>query len=59
VLRQFNLPWRAAAVLLRIVPGFLRDTVYNAVARRRYRFFGRFDTCMLPRDLDHSRFLDG
>ena len=59
VLRQFNLPWRAAAVLLRIVPGFLRDTVYNAVARRRYRFFGRFDTCMLPHDLDHSRFLDG
>jgi hypothetical protein len=41
------------------MPKFLRDAAYNAVARRRYRIFGRSEICMLPPDPDYSRFLDG
>src|SRR5688572_17434997 len=33
--------WRLLARLVRIVPQRLRDAVYGAIARRRYRFFGR------------------
>jgi predicted DCC family thiol-disulfide oxidoreductase YuxK len=42
---------------LRIVPRFLRDRLYGAVARRRYRWFGRFDGCPLPPPELRSRFL--
>ena len=58
VLKQFGGPWRPAASLLQLVPKFLRDPAYNAVARHRYRIFGRSDVCTLPRDADHTRFLD-
>ena len=40
-------PWRAFG-LLRIVPRPLRDAVYRRVARNRYRWFGRRETCWLP-----------
>jgi predicted DCC family thiol-disulfide oxidoreductase YuxK len=58
VLGQLRGPWRALASALRFVPRFLRDPAYNAVARYRYRIFGRSGVCTLPRDADHIRFLD-
>ena len=58
VLNQLGGPWRSAAFLLHLLPKFLRDLVYNAISRHRYRIFGRSDTCTLPRDQDHTRFLD-
>ena len=59
VLRQLGSPWRSTAFLLQLMPKFLRDAAYNAVGRHRYRIFGRSEICMLPRDPDYSRFLDG
>ena len=32
----------------KIIPRFLRDGLYNAVAKNRYRFFGKKDQCMIP-----------
>ncbi len=58
VLRDLAGPWRALASLLQLMPKSLRDAVYNAVARRRYRIFGRYEVCMLPPDQDRGRFLD-
>jgi predicted DCC family thiol-disulfide oxidoreductase YuxK len=58
VLKQLGGPWRPAAFLLQLVPRFLRNTAYNTVARYRYHLFGRSETCTLPRNQDHSRFLD-
>ena len=40
-----------------IVPRFLRDWVYQFIARNRYRFFGKRETCRLPTDSEKSRFL--
>ena len=43
-----NLPgWGWARVLLS-VPKPLRDTVYNLVARNRYRIFGKYEECFIP-----------
>lgn len=39
--------------LLRIVPRPLRDLVYDWVASNRSRWFGRFDSCLLPQR-DHG-----
>jgi predicted DCC family thiol-disulfide oxidoreductase YuxK len=58
VLKQLGAPWRSAAFLLQLLPTFLRNASYNAVARHRYRIFGRSETCTLPRVEDQSRFLD-
>ncbi len=58
VLKQLPGLWRPAASLLQLVPKSLCDAVYKAVARRRYRIFGRSEVCMLPPDQDRSRFLD-
>ena len=58
VLNELKGLWLPVASLLRLLPKFLRDPAYNAVARHRYRIFGRSDSCTLPRDQDHSRFLD-
>ncbi len=51
-------PWRAGAAL-RFVPRFLRDAVYDLVARHRLRFFGPGDHCAVPRAGDRERFRDG
>ena len=50
-------PWRAATVF-RIVPTALRDWAYDLFARHRYRLFGRYDACPLPRPEVRARFID-
>lgn len=50
--------WRVLAVVARIVPPPIADAIYMAIARRRYRFFGRFAACPLPRPEWRSRFLE-
>jgi predicted DCC family thiol-disulfide oxidoreductase YuxK len=49
--------WRLCAAFL-LVPRPLRDRVYDFVARRRYRWFGRRETCRLPTPDLRVRFLD-
>jgi predicted DCC family thiol-disulfide oxidoreductase YuxK len=58
VLQQGGTGWRLAASIAKLMPRFLRDAAYNAIARYRYRLFGRSEACTLPSDRDHSRFLD-
>jgi predicted DCC family thiol-disulfide oxidoreductase YuxK len=41
-----------------ILPRPLRDFAYDLFAKYRYRFFGRYDSCMLPSPEIRSRFLD-
>ncbi|MES2423316.1 MAG: thiol-disulfide oxidoreductase DCC family protein [Pseudomonadota bacterium] len=50
-------PWRMAW-LAWLVPSPLRDAAYRLVARNRYRWFGRTETCMLPPPDAAARFLD-
>ena len=56
--RHLGFPYRLISVT-RIVPRVLRDVVYDWVARNRYRWFGRRETCMMPTPDRSSRFLDG
>jgi predicted DCC family thiol-disulfide oxidoreductase YuxK len=41
-----------------IIPSFIRDAVYNFVARNRYRWFGRKEECMIPTPELKSRFIN-
>jgi predicted DCC family thiol-disulfide oxidoreductase YuxK len=51
-----GMPWKLLAAL-RIVPTFIRDRVYDFVARNRYQWFGRYDSCPLPTAEDRARYL--
>jgi len=54
---ELGWPWkimRAAGIL----PKVLRDALYDVVARTRYRVFGRYEQCLLPRPEFRSRFVD-
>jgi predicted DCC family thiol-disulfide oxidoreductase YuxK len=41
-----------------IVPPFIRNAVYDWIARNRYRWFGKRDECMIPTPELKSRFLN-
>jgi len=59
ILRALSyLPWPWSwAWAGRVLPRALRDSVYRWVARHRYRWFGRRDSCFLPRPEWQGRFL--
>jgi len=48
--------WRLAGVGW-LLPGAWRDALYRFVARHRYRWFGRQESCMLPTPALKARFL--
>jgi len=43
-----NLPGYRWTRALFLVPKWLRDGVYNVVAKNRYRIFGKYDACFVP-----------
>ncbi len=43
---------------LLLVPAFLRDPLYDLVARNRYRWFGHRVTCFVPTAATRGRFID-
>lgn len=40
-----------------IVPSIIRNVVYNIIAKNRYKWFGKKDTCMVPTAALEERFL--
>jgi predicted DCC family thiol-disulfide oxidoreductase YuxK len=50
--------WAALGSLARLVPQGLRDALYGVIARNRYRWFGRKDSCRIPTAAERKRFLD-
>ena len=52
---QLHGPWSWFGGL-RVLPKFLRDGCYGLIARRRFRLFGRRDTCSVPAYNDEWRF---
>jgi predicted DCC family thiol-disulfide oxidoreductase YuxK len=57
ILGELGGVWRYAQIL-QIVPTSLLDLLYRLVAKNRYRFFGRYDSCLLPDREHRSRFIE-
>jgi len=57
VCRKLGGAWPLLYVLM-IIPRPLRDGIYNWVARHRYKWFGKKESCWLPAPEWKSRFLD-
>jgi predicted DCC family thiol-disulfide oxidoreductase YuxK len=41
-----------------IAPAFIRNAVYNIIAKNRYKWFGKQESCMMPTPDLQSRFLN-
>jgi predicted DCC family thiol-disulfide oxidoreductase YuxK len=57
ILRSFGPGWKFIALLVSIVPRFVRDPLYRWIARNRYRMFGRRAACRVPTADIADRFL--
>lgn len=57
IARALGFPWSLAFLAI-VVPRPLRDALYDAIARRRYRWFGREEACPVPPPDVADRFLD-
>jgi predicted DCC family thiol-disulfide oxidoreductase YuxK len=56
ILQNLSWPWKWLSVF-RFVPTFASDPLYRFVARNRYRWFGRSESCMMPRPEWKQQFL--
>jgi predicted DCC family thiol-disulfide oxidoreductase YuxK len=56
IARRLRWPWSLAAAFL-IVPPPLRNVVYDFIARHRYRWFGKSESCRVPTPELRERFL--
>lgn len=56
--RKLRGPWPALAWAGMLLPRRLRNTVYDWIARNRYRWMGQSEQCMLPTPDIRSRFLE-
>lgn len=48
--------WKLLTIL-KIIPSFIRNPLYRYIARNRYKWFGKQESCMLPTEEMKKRFL--
>lgn len=57
MLRSLGKGWKLLYGFI-IIPKFIRDAVYNLIARNRYKWFGKKEACWVPTPELRERFLD-
>lgn len=59
ILRMFKLlPWYLSWLyVFIIIPKFIRDFLYDLIAKNRYKFFGKRETCIVPSQEIKDKFL--
>ena len=56
VLRLLPFPWPVLSVM-RFIPKSIRDGIYDWIARKRYKWFGKKEQCPIPTPEDQRRFI--
>jgi predicted DCC family thiol-disulfide oxidoreductase YuxK len=56
IARKMSNLWPLFFVLL-IIPSFIRDGVYDFIAKNRYKWFGKKEQCMIPTPGSREKFL--
>ncbi len=57
ILQEIGGFWRVSG-FLKILPLFVLNLGYDAIAKTRYRIFGKFDQCLMPDPKHKDKFLD-
>lgn len=56
ITRGLGFPYNSATMFF-IIPSFIRDWVYDIIARNRYKWYGKRDQCMIPTPELNAKFL--
>jgi len=56
ILTDLGGAWKLIAVL-KLIPKPIRNKFYQLIAKKRYRYFGKRATCLLPTPVNKKRFL--
>ena len=56
IMARLPFPWKAFSVMW-LIPGAIRDWLYDRVALNRYAIFGKHQSCVLPTPDHERRFL--
>ena len=56
IMNQFNGLWKTSCFLW-IFPEFIRNKVYDFIAKNRYKWFGKKEACMIPTIEIRAKFL--
>lgn len=59
VLQALGGGWALLAGIARLFPRVLRDAVYDFIAARRHRWFGKGDACAMPSEALRQRLISG
>lgn len=57
VAKQLDVPVKLLYGFI-IIPAFIRNAVYNFIAKNRYKWFGKKESCMIPTPALQSRFIN-
>ena len=53
---RLKFPWNLSIIFL-VLPPFLRNPIYDIIARNRYKWFGKRDACRIPTEAERNIFL--
>lgn len=57
IAKQLRFPINILIIFI-IVPNFIRNWIYDLIARNRYKWFGKMDDCMIPTPEIKAKFLE-
>jgi predicted DCC family thiol-disulfide oxidoreductase YuxK len=58
IAKRLDGAWPLLYYLFFWIPPFIADAVYNYIGNRRYRWFGKKESCWIPDDNLRQRFID-
>lgn len=57
IAKSLSFPTKTLSIFL-IIPSFIRNWVYDFIAKNRYKWFGKKQSCMIPTQELNAKFLD-
>lgn len=57
IAKKLELPASLLSIFI-IVPPFIRNWIYDFIAKNRYKWYGKKDTCMIPTPELKAKFLE-
>ena len=58
ILKSMGGTWSTIGYAVGMIPDTLADRAYNIIARNRYHWFGKRESCRHPSPAEHNLFLD-
>jgi len=56
IAKELGFPWNLLYIFI-IIPPFIRNISYNIIARYRYKWFGKRESCRVPTAAEREKFL--